>query len=170
MAERVGFEPTEPVKAHSISNAANSTTLAPFRKKLLSKKLWIYFNPQSQIRNLKSKWRRGWDSNPRNPQRLNNFRDCPIQPLSHLSARRNLILMLCGEKIQADAPELRQFVISSRPKKILHQVSAFFCQNARFDFDLMIQRTVVTDIKNRFDRAESFVFRAENQSFNPRID
>ena len=32
MAERVGFEPTEPVKAHSISNAANSTTLAPFRR------------------------------------------------------------------------------------------------------------------------------------------
>ena len=31
MAERVGFEPTEPVKVHSISNAANSTTLAPFR-------------------------------------------------------------------------------------------------------------------------------------------
>ena len=31
-------------------------------------------------------WRRGWDSNPRNPLRLNNFRDCPIQPLSHLSA------------------------------------------------------------------------------------
>ncbi len=31
MAERVGFEPTEPVKAHSISNAANSTALAPFR-------------------------------------------------------------------------------------------------------------------------------------------
>ena len=30
-AEGVGFEPTEPVKAHSISNAANSTTLAPFR-------------------------------------------------------------------------------------------------------------------------------------------
>lgn len=34
LAERVGFEPTEPVKAHSISNAANSTTLAPFRTKL----------------------------------------------------------------------------------------------------------------------------------------
>ena len=31
VAERVGFEPTEPVKAHSISNAANSTTLAPFQ-------------------------------------------------------------------------------------------------------------------------------------------
>ena len=31
MAETVGFEPTEPVKAHSISNAANSTTLARFR-------------------------------------------------------------------------------------------------------------------------------------------
>ena len=34
LAERVGFEPTEPVKAHSISNAANSTTLAPFRNQL----------------------------------------------------------------------------------------------------------------------------------------
>ena len=32
LAERVGFEPTEPVKAHSISNAANSTALAPFQK------------------------------------------------------------------------------------------------------------------------------------------
>ena len=36
MAERVGFEPTEPFRAHSISNAANSTTLAPFRKGLSS--------------------------------------------------------------------------------------------------------------------------------------
>jgi hypothetical protein len=35
LAERVGFEPTEPVKAHSISNAANSTTLAPFRNWLI---------------------------------------------------------------------------------------------------------------------------------------
>lgn len=37
MAERVGFEPTEPVKAHSISNAANSTALAPFLKIFQSK-------------------------------------------------------------------------------------------------------------------------------------
>jgi len=29
MAERVGFEPTERFPAHSISSAANSTTLAP---------------------------------------------------------------------------------------------------------------------------------------------
>ena len=35
VAERVGFEPTEPVKAHSISNAANSTALAPFQKLIL---------------------------------------------------------------------------------------------------------------------------------------
>src|SRR5881394_161611 len=32
MAERVGFEPTERFPAHSISSAANSTTLAPLRK------------------------------------------------------------------------------------------------------------------------------------------
>ncbi|MDX6497261.1 MAG: hypothetical protein QOG23_521 [Blastocatellia bacterium] len=32
MAERVGFEPTERFPAHSISSAANSTTLAPLPK------------------------------------------------------------------------------------------------------------------------------------------
>src|SRR5205823_26834 len=32
MAERVGFEPTERFPVHSISSAANSTTLAPLRK------------------------------------------------------------------------------------------------------------------------------------------
>ena len=54
MAERVGFEPTEPVKAHSISNAANSTTLAPFRKCFFVKKIANFSkikNPQSKIRN-----------------------------------------------------------------------------------------------------------------------
>ena len=34
MTERVGFEPTEPFRVHSISNAANSTTLAPFQNQL----------------------------------------------------------------------------------------------------------------------------------------
>jgi hypothetical protein len=32
LAERVGFEPTERFPVHSISSAANSTTLAPLRK------------------------------------------------------------------------------------------------------------------------------------------
>gem|GEM_PF-3624218 len=31
MAERMGFEPTEPVKVHSLSRGARSTTLAPFQ-------------------------------------------------------------------------------------------------------------------------------------------
>jgi hypothetical protein len=31
LAERVGFEPTERFPAHSISSAANSTTLAPLQ-------------------------------------------------------------------------------------------------------------------------------------------
>ena len=38
------------------------------------------------IQNPKLKWRRGWDSNPRYPSGYNDFRDRPIQPLSHLSA------------------------------------------------------------------------------------
>ena len=60
MAERVGFEPTEPVKAHSISNAANSTALAPFRANLLFKyKADFNFiksaSQKSKIQNRKSK-------------------------------------------------------------------------------------------------------------------
>ena len=32
-------------------------------------------------------WRRGWDSNPRYPQRYNGFRDRPVRPLRHPSQR-----------------------------------------------------------------------------------
>ena len=71
MAERVGFEPTERFPVHSISSAANSTTLAPlpgenfgFRiancgiqriNPLRSqKRLGSKTNPQSEFRNPKS--------------------------------------------------------------------------------------------------------------------
>ncbi len=37
------------------------------------------------------KWRRGWDSNPRSPQRLNGFRDRPDRPLRHLSVGRLIV-------------------------------------------------------------------------------
>jgi hypothetical protein len=33
-------------------------------------------------------WRRGWGSNPRSRCQDSSFRDCPIRPLSHLSAGR----------------------------------------------------------------------------------
>jgi hypothetical protein len=33
-------------------------------------------------------WRRGWGSNPRSRCQDSSFRDCPIRPLSHLSASR----------------------------------------------------------------------------------
>jgi hypothetical protein len=39
-------------------------------------------------------WRRGWDSNPRNPCGFNGFRDRPIQPLSHLSACYSVLRLL----------------------------------------------------------------------------
>ena len=69
MAERVGFEPTERFPVHSISSAANSTTLAPLRGKnfafriadcgiqkqpLRSQNALVQNNPQSEIRNPKS--------------------------------------------------------------------------------------------------------------------
>ena len=34
-------------------------------------------------------WRRGWGSNPRSRCQDSSFRDCPIRPLSHLSAWSN---------------------------------------------------------------------------------
>ena len=34
-------------------------------------------------------WRRGWGSNPRSRCQDSSFRDCPIRPLSHLSAWQN---------------------------------------------------------------------------------
>jgi len=30
-------------------------------------------------------WRRGWDSNPRDPCEPDSFQDCSLQPLGHLS-------------------------------------------------------------------------------------
>ncbi len=52
-------------------------------------------DPQDQgrskrfLRLFRASWRRGRDSNPRRACALNGFRDRPIQPLSHLSARVN---------------------------------------------------------------------------------
>jgi hypothetical protein len=43
-------------------------------------------------------WRRGWDSNPRNPFGLNGFRDRPIQPLSHLS-KCELLILIVGTRV-----------------------------------------------------------------------
>ena len=43
----------------------------------------INANPDTQpVEN----WRRGWGSNPRSRCQDSSFRDCPIRPLSHLSA------------------------------------------------------------------------------------
>ncbi len=52
LAERVGFEPTEPVKAHSISNAANSTALAPFLESVKDKgeRLKLSLSPLDLLR------------------------------------------------------------------------------------------------------------------------
>jgi hypothetical protein len=61
-------------------------------------------------------------------------------------------------------------LISLLAKKLLHELFAFFFKNARSDFYFMIQRTVIANAKNCFDRAESFIRRAVNKAFNPRVD
>src|SRR6266850_7678490 len=93
LAERVGFEPTERFPAHSISSAANSTTLAPLPEefRIADFELRNAKAPCLQIRISKSAirnsfWRRGWDSNPRWALTHSGFRDRCTNPLCDLSA------------------------------------------------------------------------------------
>src|SRR6267143_6819759 len=89
MAERVGFEPTERFPVHSISSAANSTTLAPLPTRMMIAEFGMLIvrhsvhNPQSKI-----EWRRGWDLNPRWSFPHSGFRDRCTKPLCDLSATR----------------------------------------------------------------------------------
>ena len=50
---------------------------------------WLLWRLRA-FRCAKRLWRRGWDSNPRYPQRHNGFRDRPVRPLRHPSDPRNL--------------------------------------------------------------------------------
>ena len=91
----MGFEPTERFPAHSISSAANSTTLAPLQGPRdcrfsiadcrLKKPPLV--TRQSAIKNRQSamSWRRGWDSNPRWAFTHSGFRDRCTNPLCDLS-------------------------------------------------------------------------------------
>jgi hypothetical protein len=92
MAERVGFEPTERFPVHSISSAANSTTLAPLPGNIANFRLPIAdlfrsHRPTLKMANRKSamSWRRGWDSNPRWALTHSGFRDRCTNPLCDLS-------------------------------------------------------------------------------------
>src|SRR5258708_32148318 len=94
MAERVGFEPTERFPVHSISSAANSTTLAPLQHCRfpiahcrLAPVNELRFIEKGPIGNhqLAMLWRRGWDLNPRWSFPPPRFRDRGTQPLIALS-------------------------------------------------------------------------------------
>ena len=65
MAERMGFEPTEPAKVHSLSRGARSTALAPFH-------FYIFNGGEIGIRTLGT-------------LRHTGFQDQRFRPLSHLS-------------------------------------------------------------------------------------
>src|SRR5437762_11730273 len=67
--DRVGFEPTVPLRAHRFSRPAVSTAHAPVHSCLLSPSL-----P-----------RIGWDSNPRNGYPFTRSPGACLQPLGHLS-------------------------------------------------------------------------------------
>jgi hypothetical protein len=81
VAERVGFEPTVPVKAHTLSKRARSATLAPLRvvtrtraSRRTDPRALRLVSPNRLLSPLEGtdegpgsggEWRRGWDSNPR---------------------------------------------------------------------------------------------------------
>src|SRR6266480_6272891 len=67
--DRVGFEPTVPLRAHRFSRPAVSTAHAPVHSCLLSPSLT----------------RIGWDSNPRNGYPFTRSPGVCLQPLGHLS-------------------------------------------------------------------------------------
>jgi hypothetical protein len=79
----------------------------------------------------KNKWRRGWDSNPRYPQRYNNFRDCPIQPLSHLS------VFSAAKENQYNKPLFADFQ-TLMAKEILHKLATVIFQHPGNQFDAVI--------------------------------
>jgi len=71
LAERVGFEPTVPLRARQFSRLFPSTTRTSLRKK----------------RFVRNKWRRERDLNPRGSLRPpNDLANRPLQPLGYLSA------------------------------------------------------------------------------------
>src|SRR6185503_7283419 len=95
LAERVGFEPTERFPVHSISSAANSTTLAPLprncRFPIANCRLNYLTDPTQQksaIGNRQFSWRRGWDLNPRWSFPHSGFRDRCTKPLCDLSKNK----------------------------------------------------------------------------------
>src|SRR5271155_3864844 len=57
-------------------------------------------------RNPKTGWRRGWDSNPRDPFRPNGFQDRRLQPLGHpsagLSTELSRLLLAQSRRLQID--------------------------------------------------------------------
>jgi hypothetical protein len=109
VTERVGFEPTVPLRVHTPSKRAPSTTRSSLLETTDGLKAFAYCLRTSWGRSAptrtgmyertprkhgppggprtKNGSRREWDSNPRSPDGLNGFRDRPIRPLSHLSLR-----------------------------------------------------------------------------------
>ena len=53
----------------------------------LGRKIPVSVKLKGIERNIKTGWRRGWDSNPRDPFGPNGFQDRRFQPLTHPSGQ-----------------------------------------------------------------------------------
>jgi hypothetical protein len=57
----------------------------------LGRKICVSATLKGMERNIKTGWRRGWDSNPRDPFGPNGFQDRRSQPLSYPSRKLSLL-------------------------------------------------------------------------------
>ena len=139
MAERVGFEPTEPVKAQQFSRLPDSTTLAPLRESLIvmvrAGKYQVTILDWSATILVASAV---WD-----------------QACS------------CFALIAGGTPALQS--LSPFPKELLHQRSTLIRQHAGYDLDTMIQVIAVTKPKTSFHAAEPFIVCTEHQPRDTRV-
>ena len=106
-------------------------------------------------------WRRGWDSNPRYGFPHARFRGEYFKPLSHLSA-------VVASSILAEPAIFRQSIAEARVsarlapfcKERLNRRSAFFGENTKSDFHLMVEPRVGQNLEVGVHRAAVRVIRA----------
>src|SRR5271157_4988001 len=122
-------------------------------------------------------WRRGRDSNPRYPARYGRFRGGSFQPLTHLSARYNVVRFMIADLFEALAqPEWcptmilgGSFSLAFLPKERLHQVHAARCKHSTTDLHFVIELGMVEHLQHGVDGAGSWIFSAVDEPPDARV-
>src|SRR5512142_3349170 len=105
------------------------------------------------------RWRRGRDSNPRNPFGLTGFRDRPDQPLQHLSGWLGGRILAFRARTSRGAryPRCSSFPVfrfpfpdsSFRAEELLQQRRALLFEQSPLDLAAVVQPRVLRDVAER---------------------